>query len=276
MDHFILVTSANKNDVPFANEPLAYREYGQGTPLVILHGLFGSGRNWQTIARHLADDYRVLTVDLRNHGDSCWTPTMTIPEMADDLAAFLDRVRITEAVVVGHSLGGKAAMWFALTHPQRVDKLVVIDIAPVRYDHSFMAYIEAMRAVDLRRLERRAQVEQALAPNISDPALRKFLAQNAINTADGLKWRVNLEVIAASMSNLLDFPDINGWEYSKPTLFISGGTSDYIGAEHVGVISEHFPNAEFTVIADAGHRVHADQPGAFLDRLYHFLEGGYA
>lgn len=257
-------------------EPLAYREYGQGAPLLILHGLFGSGRNWQTIARHLADHYRVLTVDLRNHGDSHWTPTMSIVEMAKDLQALLDSLRVTEAIVVGHSLGGKAAMWFALTMPDRVAKLVVIDIAPVGYQHSFMSYVEAMQAVDLRGLRRRAEVEQALAPAVDDPALRKFLAQNAINAVDGLRWRVNLAAIAASMGDILSFPNLDDREYPGPALFMSGETSDYVGPEHVGVISEHFPNAEFAVIAGAGHRVHADQPGAFLDRLHDFLEGGYA
>ena len=258
------------------NEALAYREYGQGEPLVILHGLFGSGRNWQTIARHLADHYRILTVDLRNHGDSHWLPTMSIDDMAGDLNDLLNRLDLSEATILGHSLGGKTAMWFALTKPRRVAKLIIVDIAPVAYAHSFMPQIEAMRAVDLRDRQRRAQVEEALAPAIEDVALRKFLAQNAINTAEGLKWRINLAAIAASMGNILGFPDLVGKVYSGPTIFISGEKSDYVGPEHVPVITEHFPEAEFAVIPGAGHRVHADQPGLFLDRLLDFLEGGYA
>ena len=258
------------------SEHLAYREYGQGRPLIILHGLFGSGRNWQTIARHLADHYRVLAVDLRNHGDSHWSPGMSIPDMAGDLRVLMDRLDVSDATIVGHSLGGKTAMWFALTAPRRVARLVVVDIAPIAYAHSFMPQIEAMRAIDLSGMQRRAQVEEALAATIDDPPLRKFLAQNAINTATGLRWRINIEAIAAAMSELLGFPDLAEKDYPGPALFVAGETSDYLRSEHMPLIVDHFPNAEFAVIAGAGHRVHADQPGAFLERLLDFLEGGYA
>lgn len=247
-----------------------------GPPMVVLHGLFGSSRNWQTMARHLADEYRVFTVDLRNHGRSPWAPTMTYAQMADDLEAFCAGHEAAPAVMIGHSAGGKVAMTLALRHPHMVEALVVVDIAPVRYTHTFTAEVEAMRAVDLSRLQRRAQVEEALAERLDDKALCRFLAQNINSDKGGLSWRLNLDAIDAAMADLVDFPDQTDREYPGRVLFVSGERSDYIDRPHHDAIFAHFPQAEFAVIKDAGHRVHVDQPAAFLKCVRDFLDSSYA
>lgn len=256
---------------------LAYNQFGEeGEAIVIVHGLFGSARNWQAIAKRLAARYRVFAVDLRNHGESPWAPTMSFPEMADDLGAFLDARGLDEAIVIGHSVGGKTAMRMALQHPDRVDALVVVDIAPVSYDHTHLELVEAMAAPDLGGLQRRSEVEERLAASIPDAPTRRFLMQNVVTTESGLAWRINLDAIAQSMPALTDFPDEGGHEYDGRALFISGERSDYIDTRHHDAIFALFPQCEFAVIADAGHRVHAEQPDRFLGRVVDFLESSYA
>ncbi|TVR78735.1 MAG: alpha/beta fold hydrolase [Rhodospirillales bacterium] len=260
---------------------MAFSEVGSGEPIVIVHGLFGSGRNWQATARDLArDGYRVMTVDLRNHGRSPWTPTMRLAELADDLAAFLDERGLVDATVLGHSVGGKAAMLMALAHPERVQALIVVDIAPVRYAHSFLGHVEAMQAVDLSALERRAEVADRLQPAIPDAPTRQFLVQNLVRRHGRLAWRLNLEAIAAAMPDLTGFPDppagTLGERYDGRVLMIRGAESDYIAPEHQSAIFHLFPQAEFAVIPGAGHRPHVEQPKAFRERVRTFLESGYA
>lgn len=257
--------------------PLAFRDYGkQGRPIIILHGLFGNARNWHTIALRLASEYRVYTLDLRNHGESPWTATMSFPEMADDLAAFISDHQLTEAIVVGHSLGGKTAMLFALRDAKLVEQLVVIDIAPVRYRHDYRDYVDAMQGLDLQRIGRRSEADAALAAAIPEAALRRFLVQNLATGPKGLVWKINLDAIHRSMAELLDFPYVADWEFEGRTLFVSGDQSDYIQPQHQGRIFAMFPQAEFTVIKDAGHRVHVDQPERFVERLIEFLESAQA
>lgn len=256
---------------------LTYRSYGtDGPPLVILHGLFGSARNWHTIARRLAAEHRVFAVDLRNHGSAPWTATMTFADMVGDLERFLDDHRLDRALLLGHSLGGKTAMLFALAHPQRVEQLIVVDIAPVAYRRSYLTYVDALRGVDLLRMTRRGDVDAALADAIADPPLRGFLLQNLVVRGQALTWRVNLETIGAALPSLLDFPDPGPGAFDGRTLFVRGERSDYIDRDHHAAIATLFPQAEFAIIADAGHRVHADQPDAFLDALARFLDSAYA
>lgn len=255
---------------------LAYQEFGDGEPLVILHGLFGSGRNWQSVAKRLAGSYHVYTVDLRNHGRSPWAETMTFADMAEDLRLFLDTHDLETAIVLGHSVGGKTAMTFALEHPDRVEELIVVDIAPVAYDHTFLPLVQAMQAVDLEDLKRRSEAEAHLVESIPDTPTRKFLLQNLVMAKHRLKWRINLDAIGHAMSTLTDFPDEARHEYEGRALFISGEKSDYIAREHHDAIFTLFPQAEFAVIPDAGHRVHAEQPDASVSRVLDFLESGYA
>jgi pimeloyl-ACP methyl ester carboxylesterase len=252
---------------------LAHDAYGAaGRPLVILHGLLGSARNWTALAKQLAGGCRVLVPDLRNHGRSPWTPTMALDEMADDVAALIERHDLEDPVVIGHSLGGKVAMRLALTRPQLVSHLVIVDIAPVAYEHSFTGYVDALQAVDPAALGRRADADAALAAAIPEPGIRAFLLQNLVQRGDGLAWRVNLDALAAEMAALMGFPDAQGAAYDGPTLFLAGARSDYLRPEHQALILDLFPAAAFATIPGAGHWVHAERPAEFLEQLREFLE----
>ena len=257
--------------------PLAFREYGSGPPLVILHGLFGSSRNWQSMAEWLASHYRVFACDLRNHGDSPWAPSMRFEEMADDLEALIEEKGLAPATVLGHSVGGKTAMLTALRHPDAVDALIVVDIAPVAYEEPFLDYIAAMGSADLGPGRKRSDVEAALATAVPDVGTRLFLLQNLEERqAGGFAWRLNLEGIAANMPTLLGFPQTDELAYDGRTLFVSGAGSDYIGRTHHGAVWDRFPQAEFAVINGAGHYPHVEQPDAFFDRVTLFLDSAYA
>jgi pimeloyl-ACP methyl ester carboxylesterase len=251
---------------------LAYTETGEGPPLVILHGLFGSSRNWGSIARRLGETHRVFAVDLRNHGASPWADTMDYGEMAEDLRAFLARHGLAGAVVMGHSMGGKTAMRLALDHGGDVGRLIVVDIAPVAYDHSHGPMVEALRAVDLAAAGRRAEVDRQLQAAIPEAALRSFLLHNLVSEDGRLRWRINLAALAASMDALIEFPaDPAGITYRGPAHFLRGAASDYVREAHHARIRELFPNAEIDSIPDAGHWVHAEQPAAFLERVRSIL-----
>lgn len=255
---------------------LNFRVYGEGPPLVILHGLFGSLQNWHSMAERLSADYRVFACDLRNHGDSPWAPTMDFTEMADDLEALLEEHGLSPATILGHSVGGKTAMLTALRHPDLVETLVVVDIAPVRYEERFLDYVRTMQAVDLTGITRRSEVDAALQSVVEDAGTRAFLLQNLEERRDGFAWRLNLEAIGDGIPVLLDFPNVEDVEYESRALFVSGEHSDYIGRVHHHRIYDLFPQAEFGVIAGAGHYPHVEQPDAFAARLTDFLESAYA
>ena len=251
---------------------LAYRQEGDGPALVILHGLFGSSRNWASIAKVLAARHRVYSVDLRNHGESPWSDEMTYAAMADDIAALLHRLGIEKPMLLGHSMGGKVAMALALTQPQRVAALAVVDIAPVTYGNGLEEYAKSMLAVDLARAARRAEVEAKLAESIPDAGVRAFLLQNLVRGEDGFAWRLNLPVLLDAMDKLGDFPAaLHDAAYGGLTWFIAGALSDYVRPEHVPHIRTLFPTAEIRPIAGAGHWVHAETPQAFIQTLDVFL-----
>lgn len=233
--------------------------------LLIAHGLYGSARNWGAIAKRLSDTRQVVAVDMRNHGESPWFDTHSYPDMAGDLA----KVMTEPGDVLGHSMGGKAAMVLALTQTDRVRRLVVADIAPVRYTHSQLSMIEAMRAVDLARVETRRDADEQLASHVDDPSVRAFLLQSL--DVKGRAWRLNLDALAAEMPKIMDFPDVAG-RFDGPTLFLSGGDSDYVQRTHRDAIKDLFPNARFAKIPRAGHWLHADQPRAFEAAVRAFLD----
>ena len=246
---------------------------GQGDPLAILHGLFGSGRNWATAARHLAARWRTLALDLRNHGSSPWADGMGYGPMAADVWETLEGEGAASApVILGHSMGGKTAMAAALMRPDDVRALIVVDIAPVAYGHSNAEYIEAMRAVDLGTVSRRADADAALAAAVPEAGLRGFLLQNLAFEDGAARWRINLDAIEAGMDSLMAFPHAQGAaRYDGPALFVGGSRSDYLRPEHEGAIKAFFPAARIEVIEGAGHWVHAEAPAAFMAAVEGFL-----
>ena len=233
--------------------------------LLIAHGLFGSARNWGVIARRLADSREVLAVDMRNHGESFHDPVHDYPSMAADLAEVIER-HGGPVDVLGHSMGGKAAMVLALTRPGLVRKLVVLDIAPVGYGHTQMPQIEAMRRVDLAHVASRGEAEAQMR---ADPAIAPFLIQSLDLKAR--RWKLNLDALAANMDVTVGFPEVAG-RFDGPVLVLSGEESTYVLPEHRARIKELFPQARFARVKGAGHWVHADRPReteaavrAFLD-----------
>jgi len=252
---------------------LSFSETGAGDPLVILHGLFGSKRNWSSIAEKLGVHNRVLTVDLRNHGASPWASRHDYPALADDVARLIRTEIGGPAVVMGHSMGGKAAMTLALTMPELVSRLVVVDIAPAQSGGSSLEFLHGLKRVPLAAFTRRAEVETALAADIPHPAIRSFLLQNLLVAPEGLSWGLNLDALEQHFTDILGFPDIPlGHAFAGPALFIAGGRSEYGLPQHRAEIERLFPAATIEVIDGAGHWVHAEAPGPFIETLRRFLE----
>ncbi len=236
-------------------------------PILITHGLFGSARNWGVLAKRLSDGRRVLTVDMRNHGESFWDDSHTYPDLAADLARVIaDHGGVAD--VVGHSMGGKAAMALALGHPGQVRRLVVADIAPVAYGHTQQPMIDAMRAVDLSVVERRGDADAQLAPLVPEDGVRAFLLQSL--DVPGRQWRLNLDALSANMADILGWPEIGG-AFEADTLFLSGGASDYVLSDHRLTVKSLFPSAKFAKIPGAGHWLHAEKPREFEAALRAFL-----
>ena len=245
---------------------------GRGPPIVVAHGLFGSARNWTSIARRLATGHRVHALDMRNHGASPWTDEMTYPAMAEDLLRYIGTHGLSRPAVVGHSMGGKAAMAAALLAPERIACLVVVDIAPVRYRHGFAGLAETLAGLDLAGVDRRSAADDRLAEAVPDAALRGFLLQNLVLRDGSYVWRLNLAAISAAEDALRDFPDLPpSAVFDGPTLFLAGAASDYVRPDHAPVIERYFPNAGIRRIGGAGHWAHAERPEAFLAEVEEFL-----
>ncbi len=239
-------------------------------PLLIAHGLFGSGRNWGVIARRLADSRDVITVDMRNHGDSPRFATQSYPEMAADLAEVI-MAHGGEADVLGHSMGGKTAMVLALTHGALVRRLVVADIAPVAYRHDQSRNVAAMAGLDLTGLANRADADQRIAIAIDDPALRAFFLQSLDLRATPPGWRLNLPVLDREMPKIVGWPGTPGI-FAGAALFLSGAESTYVLPEHRAMIMGQFPRAHFARIPGAGHWLHAEKPREFEETVRVFLK----
>lgn len=238
-------------------------------PLVIAHGLYGSGRNWGVIARRLADRRDVIAVDMRNHGTSPRAPTQSYPDMAGDLAGVIAGIGGT-ADLMGHSMGGKAAMHLALTQPGLIRKLVVADIAPVAYNHDQSPHARAMRALDLSGLTSRGEADRRLAALIDDPGLRAFFLQSLDLKASPPQWRLNLNVLEAEMPKIVGWPGTEG-HFDGPALFLTGADSSYVKPEYRETIRALFPAARFAKLPGAGHWLHADRPREFEEAVRVFL-----
>jgi pimeloyl-ACP methyl ester carboxylesterase len=257
----------------------------RGSLVVFAHGLFGQGRNWNQIGKALAhpsgahadraDPHRVLLVDLPHHGRSAWEDHFDYLQVADQVAQLLDAG--DPAALVGHSLGGKVAMVLALRHPELVERLCVVDVSPVTYDHlsQFEGYVAAMKGLDLDSLSRRSDADQALAESVPDATVRGFLLQNLRRDGDGWRWQVNLDVLGAAL------PEIGGWPerelagtqpYQGPVLWVAGARSDYITPAYAEAMERWFPSTRRVTVKDAGHWVHSEQPEVFLQVLRRFLD----
>lgn len=234
-------------------------------PLLIAHGLFGSARNWGVIAKRLSQTRQVTAVDMRNHGDSPRHKTNSYLDMANDLA----EATPTGSDILGHSMGGKAVMTFALQHPKQLRRIIIADIAPVSYDHSQQPMIDAMRKVDLATVEKRSDADAQLAPHIDEPGVRAFLLQSL--DVQSRRWKLNLDVLEADMDNIIGFPDLDG-RFDGPALFLSGADSAYVTREHRSHIKAMFPKARFAKIPGAGHWLHADKPREFEATVAAFLD----
>lgn len=252
---------------------LSYREYGSGDPpLVILHGLFGSGDNWHSIARQLQSSRRVVTVDLRNHGRSPHSDLFTFPAMAQDVEELFSEVNIQSADVLGHSLGGKVAMELALAWSSFVRRLIVVDIAPKRYQPHNVELKDAMLELDLTMVHSRKDAERALARRVPNRSVQLFLLKNLVREEDGsYRWQLNLTGIAESFAET-GMPIAGGRAFDGPALFLIGERSDYVDEQDDGpLIHTLFPKAIIRSVEGASHWVHADRPQEVVRAVDGFL-----
>lgn len=234
--------------------------------LLIAHGLFGSGRNWGAIAKRVSDSRRVMAVDMRNHGTSPRFGTNSYPDMAGDLAQVLEGSVDAPSDVLGHSMGGKSAMVLALTRPELVRRLIIADIAPIGYSHTQSHLIDAMERLDLSGVSKRSEAAERLDV---DENVKAFLLQSADLKAG--EWRFNLPVLRAEMDKIIGFPKMQG-SFEGPTLFLTGGASDYVLPEHRDEIKRLFPRARFAKLPDVGHWLHAEKPREFEATVRAFLD----
>jgi esterase len=251
---------------------LAFEEFGSSVdePLIILHGFLASARNWRHVAKKLAAGHHVYALDIRNHGLSPHNPLMDYPSMANDLLLFLKQRNLKKVSLLGHSMGGKIAMWFALNHPKHLDKLIIADIAPVNYSHSFDAMIKALISLPLSTISNRKQAEIMLAPAIPELSYRQFLLQNLVLQDGHYQWRIDLDIFYEMAPNIAAFPDSGLLEpYQGKTLFIAGNDSNFVSVED---IKAPFPLAQMKIIPNAGHWLHVQQPTAFIDMVEKFLQ----
>lgn len=249
---------------------LTYGEHG--SPVLFCHGLFGQGRNWTQIGKALADQHRVTLVDMPNHGRSEWTEEFDYPAMADAVASLIADAVTEPVTLVGHSMGGKAAMLTALRHPQLVERLCVVDVSPVTYRSAdeFSRYIEAMLAIDLARLASRDDAYLQLESAVPDPGIRSFLLQNLRRDGNEWRWLPNLKLLRRDLDVLRGFPDTDA-VYDGPVLWIAGAESGYVRDEFRSAMLEKFPRTQRVRVKGAGHWVHSSEPAVVTNLLRRFL-----
>jgi pimeloyl-ACP methyl ester carboxylesterase len=249
---------------------LHHKIYGEGEPLFILHGLFGSLDNWNTLGRRLSENRKVILVDQRNHGRSFHDDEMTYDAMADDLRELMDHLEISKSDLLGHSMGGKTVMRAALRFPDRVNRLLVADIGPWDYPSHHDKILEALSSVDLDELESRSEAQKVLSDHIEQKGVVLFLAKNLFWKEKGqLGWRMNLPVIAENMENIL--ASIGEESYDGKTVFIRGGRSDYIQDDTLMALHMQFINSKVLTIDEAGHWLHAEKAEEFFTIVREFL-----
>jgi esterase len=246
---------------------LFHRHFGGAgnPPLVVLHGLLGSARNWQTVGRELADRFDVYALDLRNHGASPWSAGMSYPEIAGDVVAWLDERGLGAVHLLGHSMGGKTAMRFAMDHPGRLLSLTVVDIAPRDYDFHHRIEFAAMKSLDLATISDRREADTALSATVSDWGMRQFLLTNLNRKDDGsFAWDINLRELSDSLPEISANPLSHAETFAGPTTFVIGGKSTFVRPEDRAHIPRYFPNARLAELPSAGHNPHIDDRAAFV------------
>ncbi len=250
---------------------LFYRELGEGSPIVIMHGLFGSSDNWLTFAKKLAETHKVFLLDLRNHGQSPHASEHSYATMCEDLREFIDEHNLFEPVIVGHSMGGKLAMKFATKYPDLLSKLVVIDISPKYYKPHHQKYLAALHALPLHDLQSRQEADVEMQKYITEMGVRQFLLKNLYRDENNeFKWRMNLPILSEQIDNIGEGLDANQ-RFRKPSLFVKGEFSDYITEDDEVMAKWIFPQSKMITIAGAGHWVQADKPVELLEALEEFL-----
>lgn len=246
---------------------------GAGPDLVILHGLFGSGDNWRSIAKSLSEHYRVHLLDLPNHGRSPWVKQQSYPVFARAVTDWMISQGIEDTALLGHSMGGKVAMQMALNDAgSRLNKLIIVDIAPRAYPPHHQDIFRALSTTDLNQFKNRSEVDEALTDGIETTGIRQFILKSLYrNDEDQLAWRFNLEALQQQYDSIAREPDFER-PFEGPTLFIKGMNSQYIQTSDQSAITERFPKATAKIIEGAGHWPHAEKPAAFLRILERFLE----
>lgn len=249
---------------------LHYKVQGEGKALVILHGLFGTSDNWQTHAKKLAEYYLVILVDQRNHGHSPWSEDFTYEHLADDLERLMNHLKIDQFTLIGHSMGGKTAMYYAQKFPNRLEKMVIVDIGIKQYPMHHNEIIKGIKSLDLSIISSRSEAEKAMEPFVDSYGVRQFLLKNLYWVEKGkLAWRMNVNVLEREMAEILaPIPNIEVW---TPTLFIRGALSNYILNEDWDEIEDIFPDATLETIENAGHWVHSEQADEFIEKVLGFI-----
>lgn len=257
----------------FCSMQLYFQKMGSGSPLLILHGIFGSGDNWLTLGKRFAEHYTVYLIDQRNHGQSPWSDDFSYSYLADDLKAFMDEQGIKKAHILGHSMGGKVSMLFSQRYPECIEKLLIIDIAPKSYQLSEHKHIlEMLQQVDLNAHQTRTEIDQVLKASLPDYGTRQFILKNIYrNEEKAFAWRLNVQGLYKNLHEIGKGLDTET-TYDGPTLFINGGKSRYIQPEDHVKIKRIFRRSELLTIPDAGHWVHAEAPDALFTAVTHFLE----
>ena len=250
---------------------LNYKKIGKGQPLIILHGLFGSLDNWLSLGKYWSDKYSVYLVDQRNHGQSYHDVNHSYPDMAEDLINFIKEHKIDNPILLGHSMGGKTAMEIAVKKPQLIDKLIVVDIAPVKYQVHHYKIIEGLKSLDLDVIETRKEADEKLSQTIKEVGVRQFLLKNLYWESKGkLAWRFNLETLANQILPISEYAIAEG-KFDRETLFIKGENSNYIVEESLNAIQTKFPKHKLVTIEGAGHWVHAERKEKFIEIVDEFL-----
>lgn len=250
---------------------LNFKSFGEGQPLIIIHGLLGSLNNWQTLAREFGKHFQTFIIDQRNHGKSDHSNEWNYEVMAKDLKEFIDEHNIENPIILGHSMGGKTVMRFAQDFPNIAEKLIVADISPRYYTPHHQSIFKGLNEIDLANLKSRKEADESLSHYVSNIGERQFLLQNLERTPNGFGWKMNLDVITQNIGNVGEAQEPST-PITTPTLFVRGGNSGYIAQEDEILIPQYFTDVDIKTVQNAGHWLHAEQPQFFFDTVMGFMK----